>query len=120
MPELWAANADAGFQWVESFTLTDDDGNLMNIVGRSFEFVVRASRTDTSPTPVAKVSSSGATAQGYITVTAATSSLQVVLSPTATAGIPPTGAWHSLVMDPGPAQSLQLSGPFYCQPAPAP
>lgn len=121
MPQLWAANATAGSQWVTSFTLTNDDETLMNIVGKSFEFVVRASATDTSPTPLAKVTSSAATAAGYITATAATSSLQVVLSPTATAGIPPTGSWHSLVMDPGlPDQSVVLSGPFYCQTAPTP
>ncbi|NUQ95272.1 MAG: hypothetical protein HOY79_01475 [Streptomyces sp.] len=121
MPPLWAANATAGSQWVTSFTLTNDDGTLMSIVGKSFEFVVRASATDTSPTPLAKVTSSSATAAGYITVSTATSSLQVVLSPTATSGIPPTGSWHSLWLDPGlPDATLHLSGPFYCQAAPAP
>lgn len=121
MPQLWAANGSAGSQWVQSFTLTNDDGTLMNIVGKAFEFVIRASATDTSPTPLAKVSSSAATAQGYITVTTATSSVQVVLSPTTTAGIPSAGPWHALWMDPGLADQTEiLYGPFYCQAAPTP
>ena len=49
LPQLWAANATGGSQWVTSFTLTDDDGSLMNIAGKTFEFIVRASATDTSP-----------------------------------------------------------------------
>lgn len=121
LPQLWAANAVSGSQWVTSFTLTDDDGSLMNITNKVFEFIVRASATDTSPTPLAKVTSTSATAQGYITVTTATSTVQVVLSPTATAGIPATGAWHDLWMDPGlPDATVPLSGPFYCQAVPSP
>ncbi|NUR02468.1 MAG: hypothetical protein HOY79_39825 [Streptomyces sp.] len=121
MPQLWAANAVSGSQWVQTFTLTNDDGTLMNIVGKAFEFVVRASATDTSPTPLAKVTSNGATAQGYITVTAASSTVQVVLMPTATASIPATGPWHALWMDSGLADQTELLyGPFYCQPAPTP
>ncbi|MGW3196328.1 hypothetical protein ACWDBD_17415 [Streptomyces sp. NPDC001118] len=121
MPQLWAANAVSGSQWVTSFTLTNDDGSRMDITGKTFEFVVRASATDTSATPLAKVTSSSATAQGYITVTTVTSTVQVVLSPTATTGIPATGPWHWLWMDPGLADQTEvLSGPFYCQFAAAP
>lgn len=119
--ELWAANAVAGSQWVTSFTLTNDDGTLMDITNKSFEFVVRASVTDTSTTPLVKVTSTAATAQGYITVTTATSSVQVVLSPTATAGLPAIGPWHTLWMDPGLADQWKaLTGPFFCQAVPAP
>lgn len=121
LPKLWAANATAGSQWVTSFTLQDDDGSLMNITNKVFEFEVRASIIDTSPTPLAKITSTGATAQGYITVSTATSSVQVVLSPTATAGIPPIGPWHALWMDPGlPDATTVVHGPFYCQATVAP
>ena len=68
-----------------------------------------------------KVTSSGATAQGYITINTAASSVMVVLSPTATAALPAIGPWHTLWMDPGlPDQTKELTGPFFCQPAPAP
>jgi hypothetical protein len=118
--ELWAANATSGSQWVTSFTLQNDDGTLMDITSKTFEFVVRASATDTSPTPLVKVTSTGATSQGSVTVTTAGSTVQVVLAPTATAGIPATGAWHSLWMDPGLSDAtVVLSGPFFCQTAPA-
>ena len=118
---LWAANATAGSQWVQTFTLQNDDGSLMDITTKVFEFVVRASATDASPTPLIKVSSSGATSQGYITVTPDSSSLQVVLSPTATAAIPSSGCWHGLWMDPGLSDATVIvTGPFFCQAAATP
>lgn len=121
MPQLWAANAVSGSQWVQTFTLTNDDGTLMSIAGKGFELVIRASATDTSPTPLAKVTSGGATAQGYININTAASTVQVVLSPTTTASIPSTGAWHALWMDAGLADQTEiLYGPFYCQTAPTP
>lgn len=121
LPELWAANATSGSQWVTSFTLTNDDGSRMDITNKTFEFVVRSSVTDTSPTPLAKVTGAGATVQGYITISAATSSVQVVLSPTATASIPPMGPWYALWMDPGLADATTVvHGPFYCQATAAP
>lgn len=114
LPNQVQAAAAAGSQWVQSYTLQNDDGTLMNITGKSFEFVIRATVADSSPSPLVKVNSTAATAQGAVTVTAASSTLQVVLSPAATALLGQGARPYTLWMDPGqPDATALVVGTFF-------
>lgn len=114
LPNQVQANAWAGGQWTETYTLTNDDGTLMNITGKTFELVVRPSPTDKAEPAMVAVSSTSANAQGYITVTANTSTVQVVLSPTATALLGKSAYPYALWMDPGlPDATPVVAGTFF-------
>lgn len=114
LPNQVQANAAAGGQWVQTYTLENDDGTPMNINGKTFEFVVRPSVTDTAEPAKVAVNSTAATAQGYITVTANTSTVQVVLSPTATALLGKSASPYTLWMDPGlPDATALVVGTFF-------
>lgn len=114
LPNQVQANAAAGGQWTETYTLQNNDGTLMNLTGKSFEFVVRPSVTDTTEPAKVAVNSTAANAQGYITVTANTSTVQVVLSPTATALLGKSAYPYALWMDPGlPDATPVVAGTFF-------
>lgn len=116
LPNQVQANAAAGSQWVQTYTLQNDDGSLMNITSKTFEFVVRPSTSDKTQPAMIAVNSTAANAQGYITVTTATATLQVVLSPTATALLGQAAYPYSLWMDPGLPDATDLVvGTFFCQ-----
>ncbi|WP_157536205.1 hypothetical protein [Kitasatospora mediocidica] len=108
LPNQLNTTSAAGSQWATTYTLQNDDGTLMNIVGKSFEFVVRPSTTDVAEPALVAVNSTTATAQGYITVTPSTSTVQVVLSPTATALLGQSAYPYSLWMDPGLTDATDL------------
>lgn len=114
LPVQVQANAASGSQWVETYTLQNDDGTLMTITGKTFEFSIRPTVNDTSPSPLVKVVSTGATAQGYITVNTTASTVQVVLSPTATTLLGQGARPYMLWMDPGLSDQLAVvEGTFY-------
>ncbi|MER6350657.1 hypothetical protein ABT186_02075 [Streptomyces sp. NPDC001634] len=116
LPNQVQANAAAGSQWVQTYTLQNDDGTLMAITGKTFEFVIRPNTSDKTQPALVAVKSTGATAQGYITVTTGTSQVQVVLSPTATALLGQSAYPYSLWMDPGLPDATDLVvGLFFCQ-----
>lgn len=108
LPNQLQANAAAGSQWVQTYTLQNDDGTAMNISGKVFEFVIRPTVSDTTEPAMVAVNSTAATGQGYITVTAATSTLQVVLSPTATALLGQGARPYTLWMDNGLTDATAL------------
>lgn len=113
LPQPHAITAPAGAQWVESYQLLDDNGALAAITGKTFQFAIRPSTADTTQPAMVAVNSTAANGQGYITVTVATSTLQVVLSPSATlllgAGARPYALW----MDNGqPDAEVWLDGIF--------
>lgn len=101
LPNQLQVNAAAGSQWVTTYQLQNDDGTLMAISGKTFEFVIRPNPSDTAEPAMVAVNSTASTAQGYITVTTATSTVQVVLSPTATALLGQGARPYTLWMDPG-------------------
>ncbi|ELP67693.1 hypothetical protein STRTUCAR8_08563 [Streptomyces turgidiscabies Car8] len=119
LPMQWNTSAAAGSQWVESFTM-GDPGALVDITGLDWEFVIRQSVTDTSPTPLVKVTPTPS-AQGYITVTLATSTVLVVLSPTATSllgkGARPFNLWSNPNTS---TQTTWVEGVFNTQPVAMP
>lgn len=102
------ANTAAGSQWVQSYVLQNDDGTAMNITGKVFEFVIRPNVSDTAEPAMVAVNSTAATAQGYITVTMATSTVQVVLSPTATTLLGQGARPYTLWMDNGQSDATAL------------
>jgi len=108
LPNQLNTTSAAGSQWVTTYTLQNDDGTLMNITGKTFEFVVRPSTTDVTEPALVAVNSTTAGAQGYITVSPSTSTVQVVLSPTATALLGQSSYPYSLWMDPGLTDATDL------------
>jgi hypothetical protein len=100
---------------VQTYTLQNDDGTPMTITGKTFEFVIRPSTSDTTQPGMVSVNSTTASAQGYITVTATSSTVQVVLSPTATSLLGQSADPYSLWMDPGqPDATALVTGTFFC------
>lgn len=101
LPNAAPAFATSGGQWATGYTFYNDDDTLMNLAGKTFEFVVRPTVSDATEPAQISVNSTTAGAQGYITVTLATSSILVVLSPTATALLGQSNRPYALWMDPG-------------------
>ncbi|MFF7411652.1 hypothetical protein [Streptomyces lydicus] len=120
MPDLplqWNTTTAAGAEWAAGFTLLDDDGTPMAINGKAFEFVIRPTVVDATPSPLVKVTTTP-TVQGYITVDTVTATAQVVLTPTATALLGKGSRPFALWMDPGqPQQTCLVEGRFNSRPA---
>lgn len=99
LPNEQPAYVDASGVWNETYTLTDNLGNPINLTGLTFEFVVRQTVTNTAEPALISVSSSGSTSQGGITITPLTGVVAVSLTPAATAvlgaGVYPYGLWSS-------------------------
>lgn len=94
---------------------------LFNITGATFEFVIRPNSSDTASPALVAVSSAASTVQGYITVTVATATLLVVLSPTATALLGQSAFPYALWMNPGTASATDLvTGTSFCTLVPLP
>jgi hypothetical protein len=116
-------DAAPGAQWTTTYTLTNNDGTLMNIVGKTFEFVIRHSPTEASTvTPAVMVNSTSSTASGTIIVNTAASTVQVILTPVATAVLVQVTPWvYALWMDPGLSDAVPLvEGSFVTSPVAAP
>jgi hypothetical protein len=96
LPLPWTTSGPVGSQWTQSFDFPTTDLSTL-----TFEFVLRTSAQQAG-TPAARVSSTGATASGYITVTPSAGTVMVVLSPTATGALTP-GQNYALALwaDPG-------------------
>jgi len=110
----------AGTQWSASFTLRDDNGAPMNIVGKAFEFAIRPTAGDAAVPALVQVAEA-ATSQGYVTVDTVNAVLQVVVSPTATATLGTGCRPFALWMDPGlPTQTCLVEGAFYSRLASSP
>jgi outer membrane protein assembly factor BamB len=108
LPNVAAAYATPGSQWAQGYTFYNDDGTLMSLTGKTFEFVVRPNTSDTTEPAQISVSSTTANSQGYITVTLATSSILVVLSPAATNLLGASNRPYALWMDPGQTDATAM------------
>lgn len=90
-----------GSLWAATFQFLNSDGSLMNITGKTFEWVLRTSTAQTG-TPALSVNSSGATANGSIVITTSTSSILITLTPVGTATLLANTAYAAtLWMNPG-------------------
>lgn len=86
-----------GFQFTAPYNLYDAP---YPISPAEWEYVVRVSATDTSPSPLIKVTTTANT-QGVLTVQTASSLVYLTLFPAATASLTPGNYWHSLWEYPG-------------------
>lgn len=115
LPTLNISDLAAGSQWRTAYQLQNEDRTVFDITGATFEFVIRPTAGGSAAPPLVSVSSTGATAQGYITVTVPTATLLVVLSPTATALLSQSGYPYALWMNPGtPSATDLVSGTSFC------
>lgn len=97
-----------GGQWDEAYILTNEDGTAMDLSTAVLEFVVRPTVSDATQPPEVKVTSSGATGQGYITITG--NKVTAVLSPTSTTLLG-AGSWpYALWLNPGVTQVPEIEG----------
>ncbi|MFG2412286.1 hypothetical protein [Streptomyces goshikiensis] len=120
LPLRWRTSTAAGTQWAATFTLLDDDGTRMDISGKTFEFAIRPTSADVTAPPMVEVTTT-ATVQGYLTVDTVASTVQVVLSPTATLSLGTGCRPFALWMDPGLAgQACLVEGPFFSRLVTAP
>lgn len=107
MTQLWNTTTAAGSQWVQTFTFPDTD-----LSGLDWEFVVRPSAADTTDPPLIRVTTTNG-AQGQITVDLVASTVQVVITATATEPLGQANQEHALWSSPGTAAALAwVSGAF--------
>jgi hypothetical protein len=120
LPNQWNVSASAGGQWAATFVLKNADGTPMTITNKTFEFVVRTT-TATSGTVIWSVTSAVANAYGYMVIDTVAATVQVVLSPTATAAVPAGGKPFALWMDQALTDATCLvAGTFYANPVAQP
>jgi hypothetical protein len=81
LPLPWTTSGPVGSQWTQSFGFPTTD-----ISTYTWTLVLRSSTRQTG-TPAARITSTGATASGYITVDTTARTVLAVLSPTATAAL---------------------------------
>lgn len=107
LPNQLNAQAIAGSVWDTNYVLQNDDSTPMNIVGKTFEFVIRGAVTDTG-NPLVSVSSAGPTSMGSIIVNTGSSSVFVSLAPAATTLLGQGARPYALWMDPGLTTATDL------------
>jgi hypothetical protein len=113
LPNYYEIIAAQNSQFPISVQLQNDDGTLMDITGKTFEFVVRTKIDNESTTPLIRVGQTP-NAQGYITVNTTTSTVQVVVYATANTS---AGGYYTLWMDPNLSdQTALVQGPYNIQP----
>lgn len=117
LPLVWTTSGPVGNLWDATFQFLNDDDTPMDITTKTFQLVLRTT-TRKPGTPAAVINSSGATSQGYITVTTATSTVLCVLTPAATAALTPGSVYDlALIMNPDlPDQEAMVRGLFTASP----
>lgn len=116
LPLPWTTSSPVGSQWQQSFGFP-----TTNLSTYTWTFVLRTNAQQTG-TPAARISSTGATSSGYITVNATAGTVLTVLSPTATAALIPGQAYAlTLWADPGLSDATAwVTGLFTATAAAAP
>lgn len=98
-----------------SYVLANADGSLANLVGATFEYVVRLDPSDTSVVPLMKLTATP-TSAGSLSVNTGTSTVTVTVNPAGTLTFPPGLYAHALWMNPGTATAqVWLRGQFITQ-----
>jgi hypothetical protein len=100
LPNFISISAGIGSQFNQSYQMFNDDGTLMSITNKIFEFVVRTDPSQLSAqNPVISVNSVSSTSSGFITVTTGTSTVLVSVSPTSMSGLIQQQYYYTLWMD---------------------
>ena len=121
LPNLYNIQAPSNSQFSVVFTIQNDDGTLADITGKIFEFVVRDRLNANSSKVLVSVNSSTATSNGYITVTTAASTVEVVLTAVGVGLITDGGGPYTLWMDQGLSDATAMvTGTFFVQQVAAP
>lgn len=108
LPMLWTTFANPGSTWSYSFQVQNDDGTLVNLIGKTFEMVVRPDFRGVG-TPTMTINSTSSTASGTITVNTSTSTLLATFNPTATNALTTNTVYViTLWMDPGLSDATAL------------
>ena len=116
LPNNYTVVAAAGSQWSLVFTVQNDDGTLADLTNKTFEFVVR-NRLNRPGVVLFSVNDTTSTSYGTITVTLSTSTVEVILTPTATGSIPEGGGPYTLWMDQNLSDATALvTGTFFANP----
>lgn len=117
LPNPLSLTLAVGGQFSNVYTITNDDGSLMNLVGKTFEFAIRADPSQaTSVPPLISVNSTTSTSSGTITVNTSTSQVTVTITATAMAALSQTQYYYTLWMDPTLADATALvSGSLFAQ-----
>lgn len=120
LPNNYVISTAAGSRFSITFTVYEDDNTtLANIVGKSFEFVVR-DRLGQPGRVTFSVNNTTSTASGTIVVNTTTSVVQVIVNAVATALVTEGGGPYTLWMDPGAADATALVvGTFFASPVAA-
>lgn len=109
LPNTASLTESVGSAFNNVYTLKNDDGTLMNLVGKTFEFTIRTDPAQASSvTPVIKVNSSTSTSSGTITVNTTTSQVTVTITATAMALLSQTQYYYTLWMDQGLADATAM------------
>ncbi|MHA6764699.1 hypothetical protein [Streptacidiphilus sp. PAMC 29251] len=116
LPLPWTTSSPVGSQWKQSFGFPTTD-----ISTYTWTLTLRTS-TRQAGTPITRISSTSATASGYITVDTAARTVMAVLSATATASLAP-GETYALALWADPSLSdatTWVRGLFTATPVAAP
>ena len=109
LPNPLSMNVAVGSDLSNVYTLQNDNGTLMNLVGKTFEFSIRTDPAQTSATAaLISVNSTSSTSSGSITVNTFTSQVTVVLTATAMATLSQNQYYYTLWMDPGLADATAM------------
>jgi hypothetical protein len=110
LPNQVNFSAPAGSQWAQTVRITGVD-----ITGLAWEFVIRPNVADAAQPPLVKVTTT-VSSQGYITVDVSAGTVQVVLTPAATALLGRGARPYALWSQPGTTQALAwIDGIFNTQ-----
>lgn len=122
LPVIWNTTITPGAEWPVTIACRDNDEAPMALDTKTLELVIRPSVTDATQPPLVKVTSTGATAQGSVTVDTTASTVAAVVQPAGTALLTGGGPWaYALWMNPGQADATALlTGTLTPTPAPAP
>lgn len=109
LPNAISLVAAIGSQFNQTYQMYNDDGTLMNITNKTFEFVIRTDPSQTGITvPVASVNSTTSTASGFITVNTLTSTILVTVAATTMAALTQQMYVYTLWMDQNLADATAL------------
>lgn len=109
LPNTSSLTESVGSTLTNVYTLKNDDGTLMNLTGKTFEFTIRTDPAQASSvTPLIKVNSGTSTGSGSITVDTVASQVTVTITATAMAALSQTQYSYTLWMDQGLADATAM------------
>lgn len=115
LPNPLSLNVAVGSQFDQNYVLQNEDGSLMSLVNKIFEFSIRADPIQTSAVPpLISVTSSTNTVNGGIVVDTVTSTVSVIVSATPMATLEQQLYYYTLWMDQGlPDATALVNGTMF-------